>query len=263
MPKVLDTHEQIGSQHVPKEALKQWLLENATRIGFRPKIRGNCFFAVPSTTHVFATWAFGILRLLTNEWKEGDVITSRPPTLIHLARQEMVEIFLDQTQCEWLMWIDDDVVPPITALTDLIETGKKCVTGLYHFKEEPYAPVWYQHPVFDEEKEVMTYKQMWKIPSEGLVELASAGLGCMLVHRDVIEKIEQPAFSLHESAEDHGFTRRVIDAGFKLYGHPGVQCTHVHTMGVTTGHWLAMNDYVVNNPEYVDQISGFTVDGRV
>ena len=217
------------------------------------KSRGNIFFAIPTMPQVFSEWAFGMMRFLTDNWVDGDVITTRPPVLIHLARQEMLDIFLDETDCEWLMWIDDDVVPPMDAIDTLLKTGKQCISGLYHYKYEPYSPVWYRHPVWSKRKGMMTYEQIWNPPSDEVIEIASSGLGCMIVHRDVLKKIEQPAFALTEKAEDHGFTRRVREAGFKIYGHSGVQCTHLTTMGVTTGHWLALNAYMHSNPFFTNR----------
>jgi hypothetical protein len=248
------THEQVGTQHVPKEALLQWMKENAHRIpGFKPMWRGPVFYAVPTMHMLYTRWAFGFLQFLTNSWQEGDVLGTRPPTLVHLARQELVDKFLE-SECEWLFWCDDDVVPPRDALYHLIEGGERKVTaGLVHFKEEPYNPNWYKNPLWDEEREVWTYETFHNPPHDRVVEIDSAGLACVVVHREVVEAMEQPAFSLHESAEDHGFFRRVREAGFRIHGHPGVQCFHVGSDAIGTEHWLAFNQVLHENPFFTNR----------
>jgi hypothetical protein len=248
------THELVGTQHVPREALLQWMTENAHRIpGFKPRWRDSVFYAVPAMQMLYTRWAFGFLQFLTNSWQEGDVLGTRPPTLVHLARQELVDRFLE-TDCEWLFWCDDDVVPPRDALYHLIEGGERKITaGLVHFKEEPYNPNWYKNPLWDEEKEVWTYETFHNPPANQVVEIDSAGLACVVVHREVVEKMEQPAFSLHESAEDHGFFRRVREAGFKIHGHSGVQCFHVGSDAIGTEHWLAFNQVLHQNPFFTNR----------
>jgi len=258
-----ETHELIGTQHVPREALKKWIGENALRIGFRPQWRGNVFYAIPVMEMVYSRWAIHTLTFLTHAWRDGDVIASRAPTIVHLARQELLERFLE-SHCEWLLWIDSDTVPPPDALEQLLGTGEKAVSGLYHAREEPYYPQWYSKVKWSEEDGKWLYENFHNPPSDRVSEIAGCGLGCFLVHREVCEKLDMPAFPLAEDAEDHAFTQRIRQAGYKIYGHPGVQCGHVGSTAITTDHWLAMNEWMnsipffTDRPALVDEYSEYT-----
>ena len=210
-------------------------------------MREPVFYAVPMTHAVFSRWVYGFFQFITTSWREGDQLGYRPPTIVHIARQDLVEQFL-KTDCQWLFWIDDDVVPPPHALWQLLSHDKKVVNGLVPFKEPPYNPNWYLDPIYDKSRDTWTYEGFYNPPSDKLVEIASAGLACSLIHREVIEKMEYPYFTLDAAAEDHSFWRKVKDAGYQLYGDPTVQCIHMGIDGVSAGHWLAYQEMYKQNP---------------
>ena len=210
-------------------------------------MREPVFYAVPMTHAVFSRWVYGFFQFITTSWREGDQLGYRPPTIVHVARQDLVDQFL-KTDCQWLFWIDDDVVPPKHSLWQLLSHDKKAVNGLVPFKEPPYNPNWYLNPIYDNSRDSWTYEGFFNPPSDGLVKIDSAGLACSLIHRDVIEKMEYPHFTLDAAAEDHSFWRKVKDAGFELYGDPSVQCIHMGIDGVSAGHWLAYQEMYRSNP---------------
>jgi hypothetical protein len=210
-------------------------------------MREPVFYAVPMTHAVFSRWVYGFFKFITTSWREGDQLGYRPPTIVHIARQDLVEQFL-KTDCQWLFWIDDDVVPPPHALWQMLSHGEKVVNGLVPFKEPPYNPNWYLDPIYDKSRDTWTYEGFFNPPSDKLVEIASAGLACSLIHREVIEKMEYPYFTLDAAAEDHSFWRKVKDAGYQLYGDPSVQCIHMGIDGVSAGHWLAYQEMYKQNP---------------
>ena len=226
-------------------------------------MREPVFYAVPMTHAVFSRWVYGFFQFITTSWREGDQLGYRPPTIVHIARQDLVDQFL-KTDCQWLFWIDDDVVPPPHALWQLLSHDKKAVNGLVPFKEPPYNPNWYLNPIYDKSRDSWTYEGFFNPPSDGLVKIDSAGLACSLIHRDVIEKMEYPHFTLDAAAEDHSFWRKVKDAGFELYGDPSVQCVHMGIDGVSAGHWLAYqemyraNPFSINGPQLLKDYNEFT-----
>jgi len=86
------------------------------------------------------------------------------------------------------------------------------------------------------------------IPKEGIVEIERSGAGCLVVRRDVLEKLwqmadddpdfgqpfEQPLAEMRESGktgrvgqgEDVHFTRRVKEAGFDMWADFACRCIH-------------------------------------
>ena len=57
-------------------------------------MRDSVFYAVPMTHSVFSRWVYGFLQFLTYSWREGDLLGYRPPTIVHVARQDLVDQFL-------------------------------------------------------------------------------------------------------------------------------------------------------------------------
>ena len=210
-------------------------------------MRDSVFYAVPMTHSVFSRWVYGFLQFLTYSWREGDLLGYRPPTIVHVARQDLVDQFL-KSDCQWLFWVDDDVVPPKDALWQLLAHDEKVVNGLVPFKEPPYNPNWYLNPIYDYSRDSWTYEGFFNPPSDQLVEIHSAGLACSLIHREVLEKMEYPHFTLDAAAEDHSFWRKVRAAGYTMYGDPAVQCVHMGIDGVSAGHWLAYQEMYRQSP---------------
>jgi hypothetical protein len=89
-----------------------------------------------------------------------------------------------KSDTEWLFWLDTDVVPPWQALKKLLDLKKTIATGLYYLKDEATEPTIYTRQVTGR----YAVMQAWE-PGE-IMEVDSAGHGCLLVHRKVYEDIQ-------------------------------------------------------------------------
>ncbi|MBD3407314.1 MAG: hypothetical protein GF411_14450 [Candidatus Lokiarchaeota archaeon] len=60
----------------------------------------------------------------------------------------------------------------------------------------------------------------------GLVECDAIGGGCMLIKREVLEKVEFPYITNECASEDFGFCKRAKESGFKVYMDFRFKCSH-------------------------------------
>jgi len=126
---------------------------------------------------------------------------------IDLAREQCVEAML-RHQCNYIMFIDTDVIPIVplankgwtvdkTAVMRLLKTAKDhnlaVLSGLYFEKEKdaerhPAAWVWVEGRGLQHMAE-----------RGGLVQVDAIGLGFALIHRSVFERMSRPWFRYKES----------------------------------------------------------------
>lgn len=149
------------------------------------------------------------------------------------ARNYCLDLFL-QSDCTHIFFIDSDVVPPLDALEKLLLAEKPVITGIY-------PSTWYDNEkkemsrrnnVFSELKE---NGELVEAKGKGVVCVHSAGAGCLLIQRDVIEQdIDSPVFKFEYNSvgmmivgEDVYFCNKMREAGVYLYAHFDVQCNHV------------------------------------
>ena len=100
-------------------------------------------------------------------------------------RNSIASAFLDETDAEWLWWIDADNPVVLGGIRRLLDTGKKLVTGLYISRgEEPY-PIAYTQTEDGRYESLKPWNRGEIIPVDG------AGLGALLSHRNVYEDIRK------------------------------------------------------------------------
>lgn len=101
------------------------------------------------------------------------------------ARQMHINTFLYKTKKDWLLLLDHDMTFPPGTLEQLRQHGKPYVSGYYMRRStKPIAPVWF--------KPFQSWPmEPWgKQPEKGkLHELGASGWGCILIHREVLERV--------------------------------------------------------------------------
>ena len=188
-------------------------------------------------------------------------------TLIHqsgsmLARQRnmIAAQFLDQTNAAWLLMLDADVVLSIEAFDLLCATvhdqTRPVVSGLYFAlgHGEPWprpVPTLYRIDAEGNHVPIFDY------PANSIIEVESAGAGCLIVHRSVLEAIRRdrpidvgPEWCwFHEGpyaggegwiGEDLTFCNRIRAAGYPIHAHTGAVLPH------HKAHWIAEAQYRAN-----------------
>jgi GT2 family glycosyltransferase len=146
----------------------------------------------------------------------------------HIAEEAIAK------HAKYLWFIDDDVAVPTLAIRKLIYELEQnpeamVIGGIYCSKTEPPEPVVFQG------KGQGAFWQ-WKLGD--VFECDGIGTGCMLIKTELFAKLEKPWFKTIDEActdpaqfknqqtDDLYFCDKVIDAGYKILAHGGVQCLH-------------------------------------
>lgn len=130
---------------------------------------------------------------------------------------------------EWLLFVDTDVVPPDGGAERLLSHGKKVVGGVCLIMGVNGLPV----PNISQDIEP-------GYVAARLMEVKGMGTGFMLIHREVLEKVDKSPFRFRYDkwgtasicGEDYDFCEKAVNAGYRIYADFGVQCEHYKSVGL-------------------------------
>lgn len=167
------------------------------------------------------------------------------------ARELMVKQALE-AGCRYLLFLDDDVQPPMWGVRQLFYTMNQhpegdvaVVTGVYWGKCDPTEPIIYKES---------GRGAHWNWKMNDVFEIAECGAGCMLINLEVLKDMPRPWFQFTELAcddfkpqeggvcrdscsEDVHFCRLVRAYGKKILCDSKVQCLH---WDVKTGNYFGI-----------------------
>lgn len=118
--------------------------------------------------------------------RPGDVMQHIRATKGFEARQQHLNNFI-LSNCDYIFFMDADMVFPEDTLERLRSHGLPYVSGLYMRRTyAPIVPIWFQPAA----RGVMPLK-WWsgKIEPNTLYNIGASGWGCVLIHRDVVMAI--------------------------------------------------------------------------
>ena len=144
------------------------------------------------------------------------------------ARNELVE----NMQGDWLFMLDTDHTFEPDILERMLHVmntyNLSILTGLYGRKHEDSAPVIYR---FDRTNERFTPILTWPtgIP---LIQIDSSGGGCLLVKREVFERIKKelrqdPFEIIPPFIEDHSFFLKIMKLNIPVFCAPNIEAKHI------------------------------------
>ncbi len=180
----------------------------------------------------------------------GQVYISETPFL-DVARNECVNYFLEETDKEYLMWIDDDVIlhPQITDLLNYSYPlmapfcwvpKMRPTVGIYNYRHLDNDPTkrkaletWSVKEVLDRLNECLEKNQ-----PPLLKKVDAVGGGCYLVRRDVFTKTKDNDNEWYKMCwkDDNNFPCRGEDIYFfnnchkrniRFVVHAGIECGHI------------------------------------
>lgn len=141
------------------------------------------------------------------------------------ARNQIVDIFLNQSEHDYLLMVDSDTVPPADAIEKLMALEADVATGVTPIVKGNKLS-WNVYKTHPEVEEVVTYED--KEP----FEVVGCGASCLLISRETLKALKQPYFKTIEfdngayCSEDLYFCEQVTKAGKKIMCEPSVQCAH-------------------------------------
>lgn len=158
-----------------------------------------------------------------------------------MNRNMAIDALLAQ-ECDYILFIDDDVIVPKDLFVRLVSHGQDIVSGLYLARAFPHIPLIFS--MHDGARSSFYY------PKDGqseLIEVENCGLGACLVRSSVFATLEKPYIRLGEIVKDHwgddtGFFFRVRQTGIKIYCDLSAQVGHMAAVCVSPvykdGKWL-------------------------
>lgn len=132
-----------------------------------------------------------------------------------------------ETECDYLMFIDDDVVVDLNAWKKLVDTGKEVVAGVTYIRGYPFHPMIFKFEEGSENFYMDDYKE--KIGPDGLVHCDAIGFSCVVIKVELLRKLEPPFFLTGPNfTEDVYFCKkaRMLIPDLDICAHPKVETAH-------------------------------------
>jgi hypothetical protein len=206
---------------------------------------------------VAADFHENLVNLILYERDRGrhlDSTTNARGAYIGQLRNEVVKTFLAKRKAHWLLFLDNDMTfapDTITGLLHLIDEadeGIKILSALYLTPLQRYQISDNQPemlPAWGARRGEQDFTLVDTVDfAQTFMELQWCGMGCTLIHRDVLEAVgeayqgidEWPWFAYDQivingqakrCGEDVTFCYRAAQLGFKIYGTPKITCGHI------------------------------------
>lgn len=168
-------------------------------------------------------------------------------------RQSLWDYWANTTDCEWLLWVDSDIVITPNVLKKLWDTADKktkpVVTGVYFVSNETEQSLMEPVPaIYMNTEDKYRNKLIHPLPEDQVIPVDVAGFGLMLMHRSIIEPVNKVAgefsvFGENQQAkdkfisEDVSFCRKLQAAGIQLYAHTGATVQHMKTFSFDKNYY--------------------------
>lgn len=157
-------------------------------------------------------------------------------------RNTIVQKFL-ATDCDYLMMIDSDIVPPPNIMK-LVDFDKDIITPLmFVYQKGELLPLFLKrHPdgIYDTDD---------YLEKTGLTEVAATGTGCMVIKREVLEKVKYPFRNEYDVdgiktlGLDFNFCCRAKKLGYKIWVHLDYVASHHMTYDLKELFYIFINKH--------------------
>lgn len=172
------------------------------------------------------------LNIITNRYLEWTKKYTIIPVVdiakrIDVSRNNIVNIAKSH-DCDYLFFIDTDVLIEKGYLERLLSHNKDVITGIYHQKPYPHYTT-----IFKREGKYILFPL--ELEGDNIEEIDASGMGCFLIKMNLFDKISYPWFEfkyfeyngVHDRlGEDICFCEKLGNIGTKIYCDSRVRCTH-------------------------------------
>lgn len=170
---------------------------------------------------------------------EGNIIGMfSTGAVISQNRNRITEAMLKHN-ADWVLYLDDDQILQPNTLMRLLAADVDIISAHYTKRQAPFNSV-----LMDKELPDGTFTWKYLNPTDrGIIPVAAAGAGCLLVKRKVIDALEPPYWTLGQInpaswGDDLHFCSRVRKAGFEIYADLDAPIGHMMTGAV----WPSYDD---------------------
>lgn len=190
-------------------------------------MKKKIYIGIPNKGSISTELVINLIQWSHN--KEYDIKIHAPIGLYPLdnARNNIVKDFL-KSDCEYLWWIDDDIVPPIDVLDRLVSADKDVISAVC-FSMRQHNDEYFPYPVTLRLNDNKGYEIYY---GSGVEEVDAVGGACVLVKRNVYESITRPyEFVYHKDGTlaltcDFRIWQKVKEKGFRIFVDFDVLCDH-------------------------------------
>lgn len=183
-------------------------------------------------------------------------------------RNQIVKRFL-ATNCDFLMMIDDDVVPTVNpaifchANKDIIGFPAKVRQRVRSLNWVAYV----RNPNLGEGIAGYAPVDFGRVDTDiDLLKVDAVGTGCILIHRRVLENLSAPFHCVYDDdgvcrlGTDFAFSKKASEAGFEIYVAPWAICEHFKEVGLADIMSWDDSDHRDELPqEYNLEMTGFEI----
>jgi len=189
-------------------------------------MRTKLLVAIPTLDFVHSAFVESLVKLqkrLSLECVDYEVCIISG-TLVYVARDKLAceAINSDYTH---VLWLDSDMVFQPDIYTDLLDTGKDFVTGIYHARRPGH-----QSCIFKRCDDLDHLERFQEYPRETF-EIGGCGFGCVLIKTEILKAVQYNFKTCFlpkaQFGEDIAFCNRARAMGFKIWCEPTVQCGHI------------------------------------
>jgi len=177
--------------------------------------------------------------------------------LLSKTRNLMVKHFLEQTKDDWLLMVDSDQFISLPSFEKLLAGADKDIipilSGLV-FSSPSQTEIKPYPCIFDFDGED-NIAPVYDYPEDKIIQVYSAGTGCLLIHRRVLEHLRELHTETHGPdwvwfqdgpignniwlSEDLMFAEKINDAGYQIHAHTGAVIPHHKSLWITDAHFRA------------------------
>jgi hypothetical protein len=186
------------------------------------KRKTKIMWGVPCDELMYSRWAMWLMHMPRHP---EDLFTHIIGTYVPFARNSIHQEFL-RSGYDWLFMLDSDVCPNFEIVDILLGHGLKVVSGWYNTKEVPKRPCVYRETGLKDAHGIPTWEQFDK-PGTGLQKVDGIGMGTMLMHREVAEKLGQKPYDENEGGEDLKLCRQIRALGYDVWCDWNLEAKHV------------------------------------
>lgn len=159
-------------------------------------------------------------------------------------RETVLKYWYENNISDWLLWVDSDVVISPEAFKLLWDNKdakeRPVVTGVYFTTDNPEEPLMVPMPTifnFVPKDDILGLVRVHPLPKDELIKVDAAGMGFVLMHRSVVDKVldKNPnatfftEVGVHKTfmGEDIFFFAVLSQAEVPLYCHTGAVVPHM------------------------------------
>lgn len=163
---------------------------------------------------------------------------------ITFARNKIASAALEQ-ECDYLLFLDDDMVFKPDLLEKLLAHKTDVVAGLAFMRSEPHEPA-----MFKLNSDNTTYDPIFQWHTGALAEVDAVGMACTLINMNVLEAMK-PISQFHKKTwgffdnvnllgEDLRFCFKARQCGCKVYCDTAQVVGHIVTKVIAYGDYASL-----------------------